>query len=209
MSVFRNTRPGEGKDEPTSARFGDSILPRPESNSGDLLQSVEPVEPPRPTFTAFPSDRDNSRNGSSSSSSSSGSSARNGSTGGATAADQCANVIAAGSKWSGTLNIDDSVRIEGNVTGEIVAKGTVHISDGARVEAKIRAGYVVISGSFKGELRCDERLELMPKSRVEGEMITKLLNVHEGAVVDGSIQMSSSSEPASNESRRSKEAATA
>jgi cytoskeletal protein CcmA (bactofilin family) len=203
MSVFRNTRPGEGKDEPASNRFGDSILPRPESN-GDLLQNnVEPVEPPRPTFTAFPSDRDNSRSSGGGSSSSSNANARNGN--GATPADQCANVIASGSKWSGTLNIDDSVRIEGNLTGEIVAKGTVHISDGARVEAKIRAAYIVISGSFKGELRCDERLELMPKSRVEGEMITKLLNVHEGAIVDGSLQMAS--EPTAPDSRRAKEAA--
>lgn len=200
MSVFRNTRPGDSKDDSSSNRFGESILPRPESNS-DLLQNVEPVEPPRPTFTAFPSDRENTR--SNSSSPSSGANARNGS--GATAADQCANVIASGSKWSGTLNIDDSVRIEGNLTGEVVAKGTVHIADGARVEAKIRAAFVVISGSFKGELRCDERLELMPKSRVEGEMITKLLNVHEGAVVDGSIQMAS--EPATSEPRRAKEAA--
>jgi cytoskeletal protein CcmA (bactofilin family) len=207
MSVFRNTRPGEGKDEPAAPnRFGDSILPRPEGN-GDLLQNaVEPVEPPRPTFTAFPSDRDNSRSGSSSSTSATN--RNNGGGNGATAADQCANVIASGSKWSGTLNIDDSVRIEGNLTGEVVAKGTVHIADGARVEAKIRAAYIVISGSFKGELRCDERLELMPKSRVEGEMITKLLNVHEGAIVDGSIQMAS--EPSTSEARRSKEpAATA
>jgi cytoskeletal protein CcmA (bactofilin family) len=109
----------------------------------------------------------------------------------ATDPDKCANVIAAGSKWSGTLNIEDSVRIDGQLTGEVVAKGTVHIAEGARVDAKIRAGFVVISGTFKGEVRCNERLELMPKSRVEGDLFTKVLNVHEGALVDGNIQMAS------------------
>jgi cytoskeletal protein CcmA (bactofilin family) len=107
----------------------------------------------------------------------------------ATDPDKCANVVAAGSRWSGSLTIDDSVRIEGQLSGEVNAKGTVHISDGARVEAKIRAAFVVISGSFKGQVRCTERLELMPKSRVEGELITKVLNVHEGAQLDGNIQM--------------------
>ncbi|MPZ49295.1 MAG: hypothetical protein GEU75_08345 [Dehalococcoidia bacterium] len=106
-----------------------------------------------------------------------------------TEADKCANVIAAGSKWNGSLNIDDSVRIEGQLSGEVNAKGTVHISEGARVDAKIKAAFVVVSGAFKGEVRCSERLELMPKSRIEGQIVTKVLNVHEGAVVDGTIQM--------------------
>lgn len=108
---------------------------------------------------------------------------------GPTDADKCSNVIATGSRWSGTLKIDDSVRIEGQLSGEVDAKGTVHIAEGARVEAKVRAAFVVISGSFKGEVRCTERLELMPRSRVEGQLVTKVLNVHEGAIVDGTIQM--------------------
>jgi cytoskeletal protein CcmA (bactofilin family) len=194
MSVFRNTRPGDNKDDiqPAPSRFGEG-LSRAEGN-GDLLQNVETVEPPRPNFPTFTADRDPRTT-----------MAEPGN--GATPADKCANVIAAGSKWNGTLNLDDSVRIEGNLTGEIIAKGTVHISEGARVEAKIRAGFVVISGSFKGEVRCDERLELMPKSRVEGEMVTKVLNVHEGAVVDGSIQMAS--EPQAEAQRRVREPASA
>jgi cytoskeletal protein CcmA (bactofilin family) len=109
-------------------------------------------------------------------------------------ADKCANVIAASSKWSGTLNIEDSVRIEGQLSGEVNAKGTVHISEGARVEAKIRAAFVIVSGAFKGEVRCSERLELMPKSRLEGQIVTKVLNVHEGAILDGSIQMTAERE---------------
>jgi len=109
-------------------------------------------------------------------------------------ADKCANVIAASSKWSGTLNVEDSVRIEGQLSGEVNAKGTVHISEGARVDAKIRAAFVVVSGAFKGEVRCSERLELLPKSRLEGQIITKVLNVHEGAVLDGSIQMTAERE---------------
>ena len=189
MSVFRNPRPGDKDGEPN--RFGES-LPRPDAN-GDLLQNmpaVEPIEPPRTNFPAF-AERETPR-------ASSPSDGR-----GPTPLEKCANVIASGSRWNGSLNIEDSVRIEGQVTGEVVAKGTVHIADGAHVEAKIRAGYVVISGTFKGEVRCDERLELMPKSRVEGEMVTKVLNVHEGAVVDGSIQMASEPSAAA---QRSKEA---
>ena len=170
MSVFRNNgKPGD--KEPENSRFGDSLLSRPDLARQETPESFEPpapVEEPRSSFSSFTERETRAA---------------------ATPLEKCANVIAAGSKWSGSLNIDDSVRIEGQVSGEVVAKGTVHIGEGARVEAKIRAAFVVVAGSFKGEVRCDERLELTPKGRVEGDIVTKSLTISEGATIDGSIQM--------------------
>ena len=171
MTVFRsNGRPNDAENN----RFAEPAPSR--ADSVDLLNK-EPPEAPRAPMPSFTAERETPRNL-------------------ATEADKCANVIAAGSKWNGSLNIDDSVRIDGQLSGEIVAKGTVHIADGARVDAKIRAAFVVVSGTFKGEIRASERLELMPRSRVEGQLLTKALNVHEGAIVDGSIQMTSDREAA-------------
>lgn len=107
--------------------------------------------------------------------------------------ERCTNVIAPGARWKGTLKVDDSVRVDGNFSGEIDSKGTVQISEGAEVDAKVHAAFVVVSGSMKGEIRCDQRLELMPRSRVNGEVITKVLSVHEGATLDGNVQMTSDS----------------
>jgi cytoskeletal protein CcmA (bactofilin family) len=107
-----------------------------------------------------------------------------------TPADACANVIGAGSRWKGSLTISDSVRIEGQFSGDVDARGTVHISEGAQVDAKIKAAFVAIAGTFKGEVRCSERLELLPSSRVQGDLITKRFTAHEGALIDGSIRMS-------------------
>ncbi|MPZ49227.1 MAG: hypothetical protein GEU75_07995 [Dehalococcoidia bacterium] len=107
-----------------------------------------------------------------------------------TAPEKCSNVIASGTKWEGSLISEDSVRVEGRLKGTVDAKGTIHISEGAVVEAKIKATFVVICGTFKGEIRCLERLELQPQSKIEGEVITKALHVHEGALVNGTIRMS-------------------
>ena len=76
-------------------------------------------------------------------------------------------------------------------SGDIEAKGTIHVSEGAEVDAKVRAAYIVVSGTFRGEIRADEKTELMPKSKLSGEIITKALSVHEGAIMDGTIQMTS------------------
>ncbi len=108
---------------------------------------------------------------------------------GPTPPEKCSNVLATGAKWKGTLNVDESVRVDGTFSGEIQAKGTVHIADGAQVDAKVRATYVVVWGTFRGEIRCEQRVELLPRSRVSGEVITKLLSVQEGAILDGRVQM--------------------
>ncbi|HEY7268589.1 MAG TPA: polymer-forming cytoskeletal protein [Dehalococcoidia bacterium] len=176
MSFLRSTGPGagDGNEPAPSVRPRFSVPAEAASQSDNLLTQVRPEEPretaPPPLRDAMAFERDSRSM--------------------ATAPEKCANVIAVGAKWKGSLNVADSVRIDGQVSGDIEAKGTIHISEGAEVDAKIKAAYIVICGSFKGQVRCLERLELLPKSKVQGEIVTKLLNVHEGATVDGSISMS-------------------
>ncbi|HLF77177.1 MAG TPA: polymer-forming cytoskeletal protein [Dehalococcoidia bacterium] len=149
--------------------------------SSDLLQSVS--ETPEPLGTRAPA-------GSYADRAPSFASAAGSSLSGPTPADKCTNIIAAGAKWNGTLIVDDSVRVDGTFSGEIESKGTVHVAEGAQIDAKVRASYVVISGEFRGEIRCEQRTELMPRSRVSGEVYTKVLSVHEGATLDGAVKMS-------------------
>ena len=179
MSFFGNnsSRPATGRDDEDRGPSGEtnflgeaSQLPqRNAAASRNLLDDQKPdLTPPARTATAAPASPSQA---------------------GPTPPDRCANVIAAGAKWQGTLNVDDSVRIEGQFSGEVRAKGTVHVSEGAQVDAKIRALFVVVSGNVRGEIRCEQRVDLLPRSRVNGQVITKVLSVHEGATLDGSVQM--------------------
>jgi cytoskeletal protein CcmA (bactofilin family) len=104
----------------------------------------------------------------------------------------CSSIVSTGSIWNGNLMIEGSVRIDGHLSGEIEARDTVYISEGAEVDAKVRASYIMIAGQFKGEVHCSERLEIMPTGRVKGELTTKSLVVHEGAFTDGTITMADS-----------------
>ena len=108
---------------------------------------------------------------------------------GPTPPDRCTNIIAAGAKWKGTLTVEDSVRIDGIFSGEVVSKATVHVAEGAQVDAKIKAAFVVIAGTFQGEIRCEQRVDLLPQSKVTGDINTKVFIVHEGATLDAAISM--------------------
>jgi cytoskeletal protein CcmA (bactofilin family) len=103
--------------------------------------------------------------------------------------EDCSSVIGSGSVWQGNFSTDGSVRLEGKVSGEVKAAGTVHITDGAQVNAVIQARFVVIGGSFDGQLYCSERLELLPSSRMKGSITTPQISVGEGAFIDGEIHM--------------------
>ncbi len=103
--------------------------------------------------------------------------------------DDCSSVIGNGSVWQGNFQTDGSVRLDGKVSGEVKAAGTVHITDGAQVNAVVQARFVVVAGSFDGQLYCSERLELLPSSRVKGSITTPQISVGEGAFIDGEIHM--------------------
>jgi cytoskeletal protein CcmA (bactofilin family) len=103
--------------------------------------------------------------------------------------DDCSSTLGAGSVWQGNFQTDGSVRLDGKVSGEVKAAGTVHITQGAQVNAVIQARFVVIAGSFDGQLYCSERLELLPTSRIKGSMTTPQISVGEGAFIDGEIHM--------------------
>ncbi len=103
--------------------------------------------------------------------------------------DQATSILSTGSVWQGTLKIDGSVRIDGQMNGEIDAKDTVYVAEKATMNAKVRAAYVVIAGTFEGEVNCSERLQVMPSGRVKAELTTKSLTVFEGAVIEGQVRM--------------------
>lgn len=103
--------------------------------------------------------------------------------------DDCSSTIGSGSVWQGNFQTDGSVRLDGKVSGEVKAAGTVIITQGAQVNAVIQARFVVIGGSFDGQLYCSERLELLPTSRIKGSMTTPQISVGEGAFIDGEIHM--------------------
>jgi cytoskeletal protein CcmA (bactofilin family) len=103
--------------------------------------------------------------------------------------DDCSSVIGSGSVWQGNFQTDGSVRLDGKVSGEVKAAGTVIITKGANVNAVIQARFVVIGGNFDGQLYCSERLELLPTSRIKGSMTTPQISVGEGAFIDGEIHM--------------------
>ena len=103
-------------------------------------------------------------------------------------------------------NIGKSITIKGDLTGEedIQVEGTVEgrvdlpnnqftVGPEGRVRAEIHAKLVVVIGQVTGNIIAAERLEVQA---IHGDVKTPRLIVHEGAVLNGSIEMSKTPAPA-------------
>ncbi|HJS27205.1 MAG TPA: polymer-forming cytoskeletal protein [Actinomycetota bacterium] len=108
-------------------------------------------------------------------------------TGVATMAEQGGEVtiVGQGARLEGTVVSAGSLRIDGQVKGQINAEGDVLLSPQSQVEADIRAQNVVVAGRFKGAINVKGRAELARGGRVEGDITSKTLVVEEGGIFQG------------------------
>jgi len=94
-----------------------------------------------------------------------------------------------GTKIVGKLSFEGSVRIEGQVEGEINAQDTLTVGESAVVKAKIIGTSVVVHGQVTGDINARTRLELRAPSKVVGNITSASLVIHEGAVFEGQCSM--------------------
>jgi cytoskeletal protein CcmA (bactofilin family) len=92
---------------------------------------------------------------------------------------------------TGDIETDGSVRIDGRMFGNIRRADTVVIGVGATMTGNINARDVVIGGTLTGNLSATDRVELQPTAIVTGDVITQLVLVQEGGVVNGRVDMRS------------------
>jgi cytoskeletal protein CcmA (bactofilin family) len=91
----------------------------------------------------------------------------------------------------GELTGDEDLEIEGQVEGNVnLTNHQVTIGANGRLKAEINAKSIVVIGKVQGNLTATERIEIQATGHVQGDVHAPRLNVQEGAVLNGSIDMS-------------------
>jgi len=102
--------------------------------------------------------------------------------------------IGKGSRITGKLVFEGTVRIEGQVDGEIASQDTLTVGESAVVKAKIVGTSIIVHGQVTGDITDRTRLELRAPSKVVGNINTPSLVIHEGAVFEGQCAMGGAAE---------------
>lgn len=94
-----------------------------------------------------------------------------------------------GSRVSGKLNFDGTVRVDGLVEGEISAQDTLIVGEKAVVTAQISGTTVVIRGKVTGDINARKRVEIRSPGKLYGNIVTPSLVIHEGVIFEGHCSM--------------------
>ena len=103
------------------------------------------------------------------------------------------SLIAEGSQINGHITFADGLRVDGDVTGNVLAKddkqaSMLVISESAHIAGEITADHIIINGSVKGPVHARMMLELQPKARIEGDVHYAALEMHQGALITGQLR---------------------
>ncbi len=107
------------------------------------------------------------------------------------ARDEINAFLGSGTDYQGKLNFQGAVRIDGNFSGEVESEGTLVVGKDAQVEGVLRIGQLVLSGKVTGEVYASDKAVLHKTANLQGNLVTPVLVVEEGAVLEGRVIMSS------------------
>ncbi|MFN4182258.1 MAG: polymer-forming cytoskeletal protein [bacterium] len=82
-----------------------------------------------------------------------------------------------------------SIQVDGKVAGDITTEGDVYVGKYGFIQGNIQGKNVYVYGKIDGNVTAEERIELCENSRVEGDLKTARLIVHEGAFFRGTSYM--------------------
>jgi len=100
------------------------------------------------------------------------------------------SLIGAGTRVEGDIRFTGGLRIDGEVLGSVQAaegasSSTLVLSEHARIEGAVHVAHLVINGTVVGPVTISETLEVQSKARIVGDVEYAVIEMHQGAVVEG------------------------
>jgi cytoskeletal protein CcmA (bactofilin family) len=107
---------------------------------------------------------------------------------------QSINIISEGTLIKGDISANGDIRIDGELNGNINAKGRLVIGPKGKVEGEINCNNIEVSGYLKGKINVSELLTMKSSSRIYGDVVAGKLSVEPGSLFTGSCSMGDSKE---------------
>lgn len=99
-------------------------------------------------------------------------------------------LIGEGTSFSGTLRIDGSLQINGKFEGDIETNDHLIIGTTGRVKTScVKVNEITVAGTLIGDIDAKQEVVLLETGRVLGNISAPKINLNDGVVVQGSINI--------------------
>lgn len=105
------------------------------------------------------------------------------------AGDSSMSVVGAGMRIIGDVESNGVIKIEGFIEGSVRGARQVLLGRTGIVHGDIYSADAVLGGRVVGTVVASERVEIQGTSGIEGDIHTKSIVVHEGAMINGTVRM--------------------
>ncbi len=99
------------------------------------------------------------------------------------------NTICEGTQIVGDIRTNGEIRIDGQLEGNLDAKGKVVIGPTGGVKGQISCKNCDVQGKIEGKIEVGQLLSLKNSSKITGDIITHQLGIEPGARFDGNCKM--------------------
>ena len=96
----------------------------------------------------------------------------------------------------GEVHAQEPLTIAGHVSGIIDVGGyPLTVTESAQIDAEVTAHTIIVSGSVNGHLMAEERIVVKETATVTGEVSAPTLTLHDGALVQGRLDIAGHRQP--------------
>src|SRR5690554_6516424 len=98
------------------------------------------------------------------------------------------NRIVSGTQLTGDLTASSSLRVDGEVVGNIHCKGKLVLGQEGYIKGDIQATEVELNGTVEGHIFVEELLVLHQTAIVKGDAVTGRVVIEDGAQIEGNMK---------------------
>jgi cytoskeletal protein CcmA (bactofilin family) len=100
-------------------------------------------------------------------------------------------IIGKGTELVGEIRFLGGLHVDGRVVGDVIAAAedscAVSLSASGTIEGNLEVPHAVLDGTVVGDVRASQRAELASGARIEGTLYYGILEMDEGAEVNGKL----------------------
>lgn len=91
--------------------------------------------------------------------------------------------------FEGKMTFQGVFHLDGRFEGEIYNSGTLILGETAVVRGKVGVNTIIINGLVEGEVYAKGRVEIRSTGKVCGTLLTPILTISEGGILEGHCKM--------------------
>ena len=98
-------------------------------------------------------------------------------------------IIGPGVQVFGNIESPGFTRVDGNILGDLKARGQVVIGKNARMKSNVSGTFITIGGVVCGNVLASEGIIILATGLIRGDIITRRIRADEGCFIHGRVRV--------------------